>query len=179
MAQIISVGEKFPSFSLPAVVSLETGKEFKTLGSNDLKGKWVIFFFWPLDFTFICPTEIVEFNRHLVKLNELNADLYGASLDSKYVHLAWRKSSTELQGLKFPMLADNKRELSEALGILHPQAKIPLRATYIIDPEGNVRWLSINDIEVGRNIAEVVRTLEALQTGELCPINWQKGQATL
>lgn len=179
MAQIIGIGEKFPEFSIPSVTSIEQGKEFSTLTSTMLSGKWSIIFFWPLDFTFICPTEIIEFDRMASAFKERGADLYGASLDSKYVHLAWRKSNKNLTDISFPMLADNKRELSEALGILHPKAKIPLRATYIIDPEGIVRWLSLNDIEVGRNVHEVLRTLDALQTGELCPVNWQRGQKTV
>ncbi len=179
MAQIISIGEKFPTFSLPAVVSLEKDKEFSTVTSEALRGRWSIVFFWPLDFTFVCPTEIVEFNRLAPAFKERSANIYGISLDSKYVHLAWKKSSTDLSGIGFPMLADNKRELSETLGILHPVAKIPLRATYIVDTEGIVRWLGLNDIEVGRNVTEVLRILDALQTGELCPVNWQRGQKTI
>lgn len=176
---LIRVGQKIPEFSVPACVSLEKGKEFKTITSNDMKGKWSVLFFWPLDFTFVCPTEIAEFNRELKNFEERDAQVYGASNDSQYVHHAWRTYNSDLKNLGFPMLADNKKELSEALGVLHPTEKVPLRATFIIDPEGIIRWVSVNDLSVGRNVKEVLRTLDALQTDELCPCNWEKGQATL
>lgn len=175
----VSVGEKFPEFSVPAVVSIEKGKEFRTIGSADLKGKWAVVFFWPMDFTFVCPTEIAEFNKELKSFRDRDARVYGASTDSQYVHLAWRQNHPDLKNLGFPMLADNKKELSEALGVLHPQEKVPLRATYIVDPDGIVRWVSVNDLNVGRNVKEVIRTLDALQTDELCPCNWERGQDTL
>lgn len=176
---LIGVGQKIPEFSVPACVSLEKGKQFKTISSNDLKGKWSVLFFWPLDFTFVCPTEIAEFNRELKAFEERDAQVYGASNDSQYVHLAWRNYNSDLRNLGFPMLADNKKELSEALGVLHPTEKVPLRATFIVDPDGIIRWVSVNDLSVGRNVKEVLRTLDALQTDELCPCNWEKGQATL
>lgn len=175
----IGVGEKFPQFSVPAVVSLEKGEEFKTISSAELSGKWSVIFFWPMDFTFVCPTEIAEFNRELRNFHERGAEVYGVSTDSQYVHLAWRREHPDLRNLGYPMLADNKKELSEALGVLHPVEKVPLRATYIVDPDGIVRWLSVNDLNVGRNIKEVLRTLDALQTDELCPCNWERGKETL
>jgi len=176
---LISVGEKLPEFSVPACVSIEKGKEFKTISSSDLVGKWSVLFFWPLDFTFVCPTEIAEFNRELRNFKERDTQVFGASNDSQYVHLAWRLNHDDLRSLGYPMLADNKKELSEALGVLHPVEKVPLRATLIIDPDGIIRWLSVNDLSVGRNIKEVLRTLDALQTDELCPCNWEKGKETL
>ena len=179
MNRLLSIGEKFPEFSVPACVSLEKGKEFKTIDSNALSGKWAVLFFWPLDFTFVCPTEIAEFNRELRSFQDRDAQLFGVSTDSQFVHLAWRNHHPDLKNLGFPMLADNKKELSEALGVLHPVEKIPLRATYIVDPQGIVRWVSVNDLNVGRNVKEVIRTLDALQTDELCPCNWEKGKETL
>jgi alkyl hydroperoxide reductase subunit AhpC len=179
MAFRVSVGEKFPAFSVPAVVSIEPGKEFKAIGSQDLEGKWSVVFFWPMDFTFVCPTEIAEFNKELKAFHERGAEVYGASTDSQYVHLAWRQQHSDLKNLQYPMLADNKRELSEALGVLHPTEKVAMRATYIIDPEGIVRWVSVYDLNVGRNVKEVIRTLDALQTDELCPCNWERGKDTL
>jgi peroxiredoxin (alkyl hydroperoxide reductase subunit C) len=179
MDRMLGVGAKFPEFSLTAVVSSEKGKEFRSIGSSDLKGKWSIVFFWPMDFTFVCPTEIAEFNRALRDFEDRETQLYGASTDTHYVHLAWRQSHPDLKELGYPMLADHKKELSETLGILHPEERIPLRATYIIDPEGVIRWVSVYDLNVGRNIKEVLRTLDALQTDELCPCNWEKGKATL
>jgi alkyl hydroperoxide reductase subunit AhpC len=179
MSRFLGIGEQFPQFSVPAVVSLEVGKEFTTISNKDISGKWAVVFFWPMDFTFVCPTEIAEFNRELSEFQGRGAILLGASTDSHYVHLAWRKHHPDLTDLKFPMLADNKKDLSEALGILHPIEKVALRATYIVDPDGIVRWVSVNDLKVGRNVKEVVRTLDALQTDELTPCNWEPGEATL
>lgn len=177
--RLIGVGEKFPEFEVPAVVSIERGKEFKTISSRDMAGKWSVVFFWPMDFTFVCPTEIAEFNRELGEFKERDAQVFGASNDTQYVHLAWRKNHDDLRNLGFPMLADNKKDLSEALGVLHPTEKVPLRATFIVDPDGIIRWVSVNDLSVGRNVKEVLRTLDALQTDELCPCNWEKGEETL
>lgn len=179
MSRLLSVGAKFPEFSVPACVSIEKGKEFKTISSADLSGKWSVVFFWPMDFTFVCPTEIAEFNKELKSFRHRDAEVYGVSADSRYVHLAWRQQHPELKDLGYPMLADNKKELSEALGVLHPEDRVPLRATYIVDPDGVIRWVSVNDLSVGRNVKEVIRTLDALQTDELCPCNWQQGQDTL
>ncbi len=179
MSRLLGIGEKFPQFSAPACVSLEKGKEFTTIDNSQMKGKWNVMFFWPLDFTFVCPTEIAEFNKELPNFRERGANLFGVSCDSQYVHLAWRNNHADLKNLGFPMLADNKKELSETLGVLHPVEKIPLRATYIVDPDGVIRWVSVNDLSVGRNVKEVLRTLDGLQTDELCPCNWEKGKPTL
>lgn len=179
MSRILSIGAPFPEFSAEAVVSLEPGNEFKTLDNSHIKGKWSVIFFWPLDFTFVCPTEIAEFNRVYGDFKDRDAELIGASTDSHFVHLAWRKSHDDLKNLHFPMLADHSKDLSTALGILDPKAKVPLRVTYIVDPDGIIRHVSVNDLNVGRNVKEVLRVLDALQTDELCPCNWEKGQATL
>lgn len=179
MARILGVGEHFPEFSLPAVVSIEKNKEFSTITSAALKGKWSIIFFWPMDFTFVCPTEIASFNNELEEFEDRDAQVFGASTDSQFVHLAWRKDHDDLRKLNYPMLADNKKDLSIALGILHDVEKVPLRATYIVDPDGIIRWVSVNDLSVGRNVKEILRTLDALQTDELCPCNWERGQATI
>jgi peroxiredoxin (alkyl hydroperoxide reductase subunit C) len=179
MARFLGIGERFPEFSLDSVVSIDKGKEFKTIKSEDTRGKWSVFFFWPLDFTFVCPTEISEFNKELKSFRDREAEVYGASCDSKFTHLAWRNHHADLKHLGFPMLADYKKELSETLGILHATEKAPLRATYIVDPDGIIRWVSVNDLSVGRNVKEVIRTLDALQTDELCPCNWEKGKPTL
>lgn len=179
MNRILGIGEKFPEFSLQACVSIEKGKEFATIDSSAVKGKWSVVFFWPLDFTFVCPTEIAEFNRELKSFRDRDAELFGVSADSHFVHLAWRQNHADLKTLGFPMLADYKKELSRELGVLHPKDEVPLRATYIVDPDGIIRWVSVNDLSVGRNVKEVIRTLDALQTDELCPCNWEKGKATL
>jgi peroxiredoxin (alkyl hydroperoxide reductase subunit C) len=179
MNRILGIGEKFPEFNVTAVVSREKGKEFQAIGSRNIAGKWSVIFFWPMDFTFVCPTEIAEFHHELRSFQDRGTVVLGASTDSQYVHLAWREAHKDLKDLGYPMLADNKKELSEALGILHPTEKVALRATFIVDPEGVIRWVSVNDLKVGRNVKEVIRTLDALQTDELCPCNWEQGQPTL
>jgi alkyl hydroperoxide reductase subunit AhpC len=176
---MLGVGHKFPEFKMQACVSREKGKEFAEVSNKDMKGSWSVFFFWPLDFTFVCPTEIAEFNKELKNFQARETKLFGVSCDSHFVHLAWRNNHDDLKTLGFPMLADVKKELTGALGVLHPQELIPLRATYIVDPDGVIQWASVNGLNVGRNVKEVVRTLDALQTDELCPCNWEKGQATL
>jgi len=177
--RIINIGEKLPDFKLQAVVSLEKGKEFKEISSADFKGKWNVLFFYPMDFTFICPTEIAEFNKELKSFKDRETQLFTASTDTHFVHLAWRTHHADLKNLNYPMLADHKKELSSALGILHHSEQVALRATFIIDPDGIIRWVNVNDLSVGRNVKEVIRVLDALQTDELCPCNWEKGQATL
>lgn len=176
MARMLGIGEKFPEFKLKACVSREKGKEFAEVSNP--KG-WAVYFFWPLDFTFVCPTEIAEFNKSTKEFQNRETKLMGISADSEFVHLAWRNNHEDLRDLQFPMLADYNKTLSSELGILSKDIGAPLRATYIVDPEGVVRWVSVNDLSVGRNVKEVVRTLDALQTDELCPCNWEKGQKTL
>ena len=176
---MLTIGDKFPDFKLNACVSIESGKEFSEVTPASAQGKWLVLFSWPLDFTFVCPTEIIEFGAANSDFEELNAKVLGLSTDSHFSHLAWREKHPGLKNLPFPMLADVKRELSSALGILHKDAGVCLRATYIVDPSRTIRWVSVNDLSVGRNVPEVLRVLEALQTEKLTPCNWQKGQATL
>jgi lipoyl-dependent peroxiredoxin subunit C len=179
MSNFVTVGNKFPEFRKKATVSLEKGKEFKTISNDDIAGKWAVMFWWPKDFTFVCPTEIAEFNKNYSNFTDRDTLLLGASTDTEHVHLAWRRDHDDLRGLLFPMIADTSKSLSEELGILSEGEKVAYRATYIIDPEGIVRWVNINDLSVGRNVAEVIRVLDALQTDELCPCNWTKGEETL
>ena len=176
---MLTVGNTLPSFRLRAAVSLEPGKQFQDVQNDSYAGKWLVLFAWPLDFTFVCPTEIAEFGKRNADFQDRDAQVLGLSCDSEFVHLAWRQHHADLKDLPFPMLADKKRELCAALGILHPQEGIPLRATYIVDPQGVIRFASVHDLDVGRNVDEVLRTLDALQTGELCPCNWKKGEKTL
>jgi alkyl hydroperoxide reductase subunit AhpC len=176
---MLTVGDKLPPFRLTSVVSLEPGKEFEEITSESYAGKWRVLFFWPMDFTFVCPTEIAEFGRANADFAARDAQVLGASIDTHYVHLAWRESHPALKDLPFPMLADTKRELSTALGILHKTDGVALRATFIVDREGTIRFASVNDLSVGRSVPEVLRVLDALQTDELTPCNWQKGQPTL
>jgi peroxiredoxin (alkyl hydroperoxide reductase subunit C) len=176
---MLTVGEKFPNFKLNAVVSLEKGKEFQEITESTHRGKWQVIFFWPMDFTFICPTEIAEFGKRNKDFVDRDAQVLGASTDTHFVHLAWRDNHPDLKSLPYPMLADTKRELSSALGILHKGEGVALRATFIVDPEGVIRWVTVNDLSVGRSVAETLRVLDALQTDELCPCNWKKGEKTL
>jgi peroxiredoxin (alkyl hydroperoxide reductase subunit C) len=179
MARLLGLGERFPEFSMQACVSVEPGAEFRIVDWHSLEGKWAAIFFWPLDFTFVCPTELVEFDRALPRFRALNTRVFGVSGDSHYAHLAWRKETPALRDIGFPMLADYRKELAEQLGILDPQEKVPIRATYLVDPDRWIRWVCANDLSVGRSTVEVLRVLEALQTGELCPANWRSGEATL
>jgi peroxiredoxin (alkyl hydroperoxide reductase subunit C) len=176
---MLTVGDKLPAFNVKAVVSLEKGKEFTQIDNNTYKGKWLVLFFWPKDFTFICPTEIAEFGKKDKDFKDRDAQILGVSTDSEFVHHAWRTHHPDLKSLAFPMLADIKRELSTSLGVLHKEEGVALRATFIVDPEGIIRHVSVNDLSVGRNVSEVLRTLDAFQTDELCPCNWQKGEETL
>lgn len=176
---MLGVGQKFPGFSLKGVVSSKMDTAFKEVKSDSCKGRWMVVFFWPKDFTFVCPTEIAEFGNMYKEFEKRCADVFGVSTDTEYVHLAWRQNKSELGDLPFPMLADVKRELSNALGIVDSDEGVAQRATFIVDPEGVVRFVMVTDLNVGRNVNEVLRVLDALQTGELTPCNWQKGQKTL
>jgi lipoyl-dependent peroxiredoxin subunit C len=176
---MLTIGDKFPSFDLQAVVSTDPKTAFKRIDDKSDAGKWKVVFFWPKDFTFVCPTEIAAFGKLNKEFNERDAVVYGASIDSEFVHLAWRQNHADLKTLPFAMLADLKRELSSALGILDRNEGVALRATFIVDPEGIIRFVSVNDLSVGRNPQEVLRVLDALQTDELCPCNWQKGEEVL
>jgi lipoyl-dependent peroxiredoxin subunit C len=176
---MLTVGDRFPEFALQAVTSLEKGREFETITEDTYRGKWQVVFFWPMDFTFICPTEIAEFGRRNADFADRDAQVLGASTDTHFVHLAWRNNHPDLMELPYPMLADTKRELSERLGILHKQDGVALRATFVVDPEGIIRWVNVNDLSVGRNVDETLRVLDALQTDELCPCNWKQGEQTL
>jgi peroxiredoxin (alkyl hydroperoxide reductase subunit C) len=175
---MLTVGDKLPQFALKATVSEELETAFETISTDTYKGKWLVLFFWPKDFTFVCPTEIAEFGRKNADFAERDAQVLGASVDSEFVHLAWRKHHKDLTGLPFPMLADIRKDLSSALGILDEEG-VAKRATFIVDPQGVIRFASVTDMNVGRNVNEVVRVLDALQTDELCPCNWQRGEETL
>jgi alkyl hydroperoxide reductase subunit AhpC len=176
---MLTVGDRIPSFDLQSVVSTEQDKAFTRITDKSDAGKWKVIFFWPKDFTFVCPTEIAAFGKLNRDFNDRDAVVYGASTDSEFVHLAWRRNHADLKDLPFPMLSDIKRELSAAFGILDRKEGVALRATFIVDPEGVIRFASVHDLSVGRNVDEVLRTLDALQSDELCPCNWQKGDQFL
>jgi len=173
------IGRHFPEFALTGVVSNDVKSAFQNFTRESFPGKWKVVFFWPKDFTFVCPTEIAAFGKLEKEFRARDAQLLGVSTDSEYVHLAWRREKEELRALPFPMLADIKRELVGALGILDPEAGVAQRATFIVDPQGVIRFVYVTDLNVGRSPEEVLRVLDALQTDELCPCNWQKGEETL
>jgi peroxiredoxin (alkyl hydroperoxide reductase subunit C) len=176
---MLTVGDAFPQFQLKGVVGLDLKSAFKDFNNQSDKGKWKVVFFWPKDFTFVCPTEIVAFGKLNKEFKDRDAVVYGISTDSEFVHHAWRTHHADLKDLPFPMLADIKRELSSALGVLDKQEGVALRATFVVDPNGIIQFASCNSLGVGRNVDEVLRVLDALQTGELCPCNWEKGEAVI
>jgi peroxiredoxin (alkyl hydroperoxide reductase subunit C) len=176
---MLTVGDRIPAFNLKAVVSTDQDKAFTQIDEKSDAGKWKVIFFWPKDFTFVCPTEIAAFGKLNSDFNDRDTVIYGVSTDSEFVHLAWRRQHPDLKDLPFPMLADIKRELSQAFGILDKQEGVALRATFVVDPEGVIRFVSVNDLSVGRNPQEALRVVDALQTDELCPCNWQKGDEFL
>lgn len=172
------VGQIAPQFKTKAYVD----GQIKEISLSDYKGRWVVLFFYPLDFTFVCPTEIIEFNKKADEFKKLNAGLIAGSVDSVYSHKAWCELSPEKGGigkLNFPMISDITKKISCDYGVLLEDMGIALRGTFIIDPEGKVRAATIHDLQVGRNVDETLRVLKAFQTGELCPIGWTPGQKTL
>lgn len=178
LLQQARVGDPAPGFSLEAVVGTEPGKEFKTVSLGDYAGKWLIFFFYPADFTFVCPTEIKGFNDSLAKFRELDAEVLGVSTDSKYSHLAWIKSGA-LGELKYPLLADFTKDTARRYGVLDEKSGIALRGLFIIDPQGVVQYQVVHNTDVGRSVDETLRVLEALQSGALCPLGWKPGHKTI
>jgi alkyl hydroperoxide reductase subunit AhpC len=176
---MLTIGQAFPAFNMKGVISSNVQNAFIDVSDKSYQNKWQVFFFWPKDFTFVCPTEIAEFGRLNAEFIDRDTQLVGVSTDSEFVHLAWKQHKDELRDLPFPMLADVKRELSGALGILDKNEGVAQRATFIVDPQGIIRFVMVTDLNVGRNAQEVLRVLDALQTDELCPCNWQKGEQTL
>ncbi|MHC4375180.1 MAG: peroxiredoxin [Planctomycetota bacterium] len=177
---MLTVGDQLPAFDLTACIDNgNPSSSFAQITQDSHPGKWLVLFAWPKDFTFICPTEIKAFSDMAAEFTDRDAQILGLSTDSEFVHHAWRTHHDDLKDLQFPMLSDIKREFSEALGILHRDEGVCLRATFIVDPQGVIRHVSVNDLSVGRSPQEVLRVLDALQTDELCPCNWEPGQETL
>lgn len=176
---MLGVGDLFPKFQVTATVSNDIKNAFTEINNDTYQGKWLVVFFWPKDFTFVCPTEIAAFGDLNQEFADRDTQVLGASTDSEFVHLAWRQHKEELNTLPFPMLADVKRDLTTGLGILDKNAGVAQRATFIVDPQGVIRFTMVTDLSVGRNPKEVLRVLDALQTDELCPCNWQKGEETI
>lgn len=177
----VRVGQPAPTFEIQAYDRTKDGtdKQFSSVSLSDYKGKWVCLFFYPLDFTFVCPTELVAFNGALDDFEDRDCVVLTASTDSVYSHKGWCDAHADLAKLKYLMLADTSHKLSDMFGVLDEDKGIAYRGVFLIDPDGVVRWLAVHDLGVGRNVDEVIRVLDALQTDKLCPCNWKKGEKTL
>ncbi|MHB0976369.1 MAG: peroxiredoxin [Candidatus Aquicultorales bacterium] len=174
------VGAEAPDFSMEAVDG--SGEDFTTVSLADFRGKWLVFFYYPNDFTFVCPTEIVGISKRIDEFKKLNAEVLGASTDSKYSHKAWINAPQDQNGLgkiNYPLAADFTKEVARRYGVLIEEEGVALRGLFIIDPEGVVRYCVVHDLDVGRSVGETLRVLQALQSGGLCPVEWQPGQPTL
>jgi alkyl hydroperoxide reductase subunit AhpC len=168
------VGSPAPTFTLDAVVNLD----FKKISLSDYHGKWVVLFFYPGDFTFVCPTEIKGFNKSLDEFSKVNTEVLAVSVDSKFSHLAWIKSGA-LDKLKYPLLSDFSKQTARAYGVLDEQNSHARRGLFIIDPKGVIQYRVVYSDKVGRSVDETLRVLKALQTEEMCPLNWKPGDKTL
>lgn len=183
---LLTIGDQFPAYNLTAVIGGDLSKVnaqqpddyFTQISSDDHAGKWRIVFFWPKDFTFVCPTEIAAFGKLNEEFADRDAQVLGASVDNEFVHFQWRAQHEELKTLPFPMLSDLKRELAAATGVLNADG-VADRATFIIDPNNEIQFVSVTAGSVGRNVDEVLRVLDALQSDELCACNWKKGDPTI
>ncbi len=180
---MIQVGQKAPEFKAGAV--MEDGS-FKDISLSDYKGKDVVLFFYPLDFTFVCPTEIIAFSDQTEKFQEKGVQVLGCSIDSKFSHLAWRKTARKDGGIgdiKYPILADVTKDISRKYGVLLEDAGIALRGLFLIDKKGVIRHMVVNDLPLGRSVDEALRMVDALQFnekhGEVCPANWKPGSDTI
>lgn len=183
---LLTIGDQFPAYNLTAVIGGDLSKVdaqqpddyFTRITSDDHASKWRIVFFWPKDFTFVCPTEIAAFGKLNDEFEDRDAVVLGASVDNEFVHFQWRAQHEDLKTLPFPMLSDLKRELAAATGVLNADG-VADRATFIIDPNNEIQFVSVTAGSVGRNVDEVLRVLDALQSDELCACNWKKGDPTI
>ncbi len=172
----IQIGQPAPDFEADAWIRGAYGPRKVTL--SEYRGKWVVLFFYPRDFTFICPTEIASFGALQPGFEREDAVVIGASTDSFFTHKAWFESDPRLQGINYPVLADTSQQVSREFNVLLDDGAA-LRGTFIIDPEGIMRHITVNELDVGRNVDETLRVLQALRIGELCPVGWRPGQPTL
>ncbi|MCF7846552.1 MAG: peroxiredoxin [Candidatus Gracilibacteria bacterium] len=171
----LCIGAPAPDFTAPAYQ--KESVEHK-ISLSDYKGKWVLLFFYPLDFTFVCPTELIELGKMREEFEKHNCQILSVSVDSVFSHEGWAKADERIAKLGFPMLSDMTKELSYDYGVLHEDG-MSLRGAFLIDPDGKLQSMTINNLDVGRNPKELLRTLKAFQTGELCPVSWDEGEKTL
>ena len=170
----LQVGQTVPDFSTQALMP---DGNFKDVKLSDFRGRWVVLFFYPLDFTFVCPTEIMSFNKYYSDFRKLGAEVMAVSTDSVHSHKAWVENG--LGKVQFPMLGDTSHRVSRTFNVLLEDKGIALRGTFIVDPGGVLRSAVVNDLPVGRSVEETVRTLQALQTGKLTACGWKPGEKTL
>jgi peroxiredoxin (alkyl hydroperoxide reductase subunit C) len=174
------IGKEAPDFKMEAIDG--KGELFVNVSLNDYKGKWLVLFFYPLDFTFVCPTEITGISKRIEEFKKLGAEVLGVSIDSKFSHKAWIETNIEKGGLgriNYPLASDITKEVAKSYGVLIEEEGIALRGLFIIDPKGKVRHGVVQDLNVGRSVNETLRVLQALQSGGLCPIDWEPGESTL
>jgi len=179
----LRVGQSAPDFTATAVVD----QEFKTIKLSDYRGKYVILFFYPLDFTFVCPTEITAFSDRHIEFKDLNTEVLGVSVDSEFSHLAWIQTERKMGGigdLNYPLVSDIKKEVSAAYNVLDPDAGVALRGLFILDKEGVIQHSTLNNLSFGRSVDETLRVLQAIQhvqahPEEVCPVDWQPGEKTM
>ncbi len=178
----VLVNKQAPDFTATAVVD----GQFKEIKLSDYRGKYVVLFFYPLDFTFVCPTEIVAFNKKLPEFKKRNVEVLGVSIDSPYTHLAWintPKAEGGLGGLDYPLVSDLTKEISRSYDVLLESEGVALRGLFLIDKDGVVQHQLVNNLPLGRNVDEAIRIVDALQffeqNGEVCPANWKPGDATM
>ncbi len=171
----LAIGKPAPEFTAPAY---HKGNIDGKVSLADFRGKWVLLFFYPLDFTFVCPTELIELGEMKDEFDKANCQIIGASIDSVFSHKGWADADDRIAKLDFPIISDLTKEISFDYGILHDDG-MSLRGAFIIDPDGILKSMTINDLPVGRNIEELLRTVKAFQTGDLCPVNWNQGEKTL
>lgn len=177
---LAKVGQPAPDFTMKTTADLETLEA--TVSLADYQGKWLVLFFYPLDFTFVCPTEITAVSDRFAEFTALNADLLGVSTDSVYAHRTWINMPREqhgLAGLAFPLASDITKEVSHDYGVLIEDEGIALRGLFIIDPNGVLQYAVVHNLDIGRSVDEPLRVLAALQSGGLCPVNWKPGQDNL
>jgi peroxiredoxin (alkyl hydroperoxide reductase subunit C) len=174
------VGKPAPDFKMPSTKNLDTLSEDVKL--SDYRGKWLVFFFYPMDFTFVCPTEVTAFSDRITEFKELDAEILGVSTDSKYTHKAWIETPVNRNGIgliKYPLGADQTLKVSRDYGVLVEEQGVSLRGLFVIDPDGIVQYEVVHNLDTGRNVDEILRVLQALQSGGLCAANWKPGQHNL
>ena len=180
---LAQVGRPAPDFRLPSTKGATSAKDLgKEIALSDYRGKWLIFFFYPLDFTFVCPTEITALSDRYSEFKEFDAEILGCSTDSVFSHWAWISTPRErngIAGLQYPLVADYTKEVARAYGVLNEHSGAAQRGLFIIDPEGILKYTVVTDDNIGRSVEETLRVLQALQTGGLCPAEWKPGQALL